>query len=176
MPGWPAYQRFLADLKAAQGEFELARQLMADMYPELLEDPLDPDWIKQHLVVARNFAAILSATGELQRCDILLSALEEQIALLHRLRGDSYGILDVYIHAMRGDSDRAIEGLREAIGVGWKTARPFPLDGNWWTLRQDWKLANLHNDPEFTALMDELEAEVDKQRQWYEENKDKPLF
>ncbi len=31
-------------------------------------------------------------------------------------------------------------------------------------------------DPEFIALLDELEADVLKQRQWYEENKDKPLL
>ena len=53
---------------------------------------------------------------------------------------------------------------------------PFPVDSAWWRLRQDWKLAILHQDPEFIALMNELEADVRAQRQWYEENKDKPLF
>ncbi len=32
------------------------------------------------------------------------------------------------------------------------------------------------SDPEFIAMMNELEADIDEQRQWYEENKDKPLF
>ncbi len=69
---------------------------------------------------------------------------------------------------MRGNRDRAIASLREAIDVGW---RHF-----WWTLRQDWKLESLHQDPEFIALMNELEADILKQRQWYEENKDKPVL
>ncbi len=43
-------------------------------------------------------------------------------------------------------------------------------------LRQDWKLQSLHQDPEFIALLDELEADILNQRQWYEENKDKPLL
>jgi hypothetical protein len=46
----------------------------------------------------------------------------------------------------------------------------------WYDLRRDWKLANLHQDPEFIAMMAELEAGVREQRQWYEENKSKPLF
>ena len=29
---------------------------------------------------------------------------------------------------------------------------------------------------DFIALMDELEADIEAQRQWFEENKDKPLF
>ncbi len=63
---------------------------------------------------------------------------------------------------------RAIADLREATDVGW---RDF-----WWTLRQDWKLTNLRQDSDFIAMMDELEADILEQRQWYEENKDKPLF
>jgi hypothetical protein len=34
----------------------------------------------------------------------------------------------------------------------------------------------LHQDPEFIAMVEELEADIESQRQWYEENKDKPLF
>ncbi len=52
----------------------------------------------------------------------------------------------------------------------------FPILVVWWQLRQDWKLANLRQDPEFIALLNEVEADILEQRQWYEENKDKPLF
>ena len=114
------------------------------------------------------FAAILHANGETQRRDFLLQAVEDRIATMHLTRGTGYGILDVYIHAIRGDRDRAIAGLREAIDVGWRDAS--------WFLRQDPKLASLQKDSEFNALVDELEADILKQRQWYEENKDKPLL
>ena len=69
---------------------------------------------------------------------------------------------------MRGDRDRAIAALREAIDVGWR--------GFWWELPRDWKLESLQQDPEFIGLLNELEADILKQRQWYEENKDKPLL
>ena len=75
---------------------------------------------------------------------------------------------------IRGDRDRAIAGLHDAIDQGWRVSG-LGLDGAWWTLRQDWKLASLHQDPEFLAIMNELEADIAAQRQWYEENKDKPL-
>jgi hypothetical protein len=122
------------------------------------------------------FAAILHADGESQRRDVLLLALEERIATMHRTRGIGYGILDVYIHMMRGNRDRAIGGLREAIDMGWRVSGDRPGNGCWWMLRQDWKLADLHQDPEFIAMVNELEADIEAQRLWYEENKDKPLF
>jgi len=90
---------------------------------------------------------------------------------MHRTRGAGYGILDAYIHAMRGDRDRAIAGLREALDMGWR-------GGHWWfyTLSRDWKLANLHQDPEFIAITNELEAGIAQQRQWFEDHKDEALF
>jgi len=77
---------------------------------------------------------------------------------------------------MRGDNDRAIAGLREAIDEGWRVSLPYPRDGSWYMLRQDWKLQSLPQDPEFIAMVEELEADIEAQRQWFEENKGKPLF
>jgi TolB-like protein len=173
VPGLPAYDRWLANLVAWRGDIERARQLMADSFPEFLEDKPDLTSVvtarggEMNLYAAVVFAAILDANGEMRERDALLAAIEEQIAKMHRIRGVGYGILDVYIYAMRGERDRAVAGLREAIDVGWR-------GGNfgWSTLRYDWKLAILHGDPEFIALMDELEADIGKQREWYEEHKD----
>ena len=173
VPGFRPWRWLLADLIAGQGDVERARQLMAEAYPELLLDRLDPAVID--LKAAVIFAAILHANGETQRRDVLLRATEERIATMHRIRGAGYGILDVYIHAMRGDRDQAIAGLREAINMGWRSSYPV-YDGSWWMLRQDWKLGTLHQDPEFIAMVHELEADIRKQRQWYEEHKDDPLF
>ena len=176
LQGATPYQRILADMLAGQGDIERARALMAEAYPGLLDAEVELALDPALLASARNFAAILDVNGEMQQRDILLRALEDRIETMHRVRGTGYGIVDVYIHVMRGDRDRAIAALGEAIDQGWKITRPFPLDGNWWTLRRDWKLASLRDDPEFIALMEELEAEVRLQRQWYEENKDKPLL
>ena len=171
--GEPAYSRWLANQVAQQGDIERAWRLMADAYPELLEDGLQIGHDELQLAAVKLFAALLHTRGETQRRDALLLAVEEQIATMHRIRGKGYGILDVYIHVMRGDRDQAIARLREAIDMGWRVGY---WDGVWWLLRKEWILASLHQDPEFIALMDELEDDIRKQRQWYEENKDKPLF
>ena len=165
--------RLLADLIARQGDIQRARHLMADTFPEYLEEGVE--LTATDLGSALTFAAILHANDEMQQRDLLLLAMEARIATLHRTRGAGYGVMDVYIHAMRGDRDRAIAGLREAIDVGWRVTG-FPTLFFWWQLRQDWKLRTLHQDPEFIALLNELEADILKQRQWYEENKDKPLL
>jgi len=174
VPGFLPFDQALADLIAGQGEVERARRLMADTFPGLLEDGLELAVTDLNTAVA--FAAILDANGETQRRDVLLLATEERIATMHRIRGVAYGILDVYIHAMRGDRDRAIAGLREAIDVGWRISCCYPQDASWWMLHQDWKLESLHQDPEFSAMVNELEADIRRQRQWYEDHKNEPLF
>jgi len=173
VPGYRPWSRGLADLTAGQGDVERALRLMADTFPELLEDGLA--LAVTDLAAAGTYAAILHANGETQRRDVLVLAIEERIATMHRIRGVGYGIQDVYIHTMRGDRDRAVAGLREAIDAGWRVSYS-DWDHKWWLLRQDWKLANLHQDPEFIAMTNELEADIRRQRQWYEVHKDDPLF
>jgi TolB-like protein/Tfp pilus assembly protein PilF len=165
---------YLADLIARQGDVHSARRLMADAFPEYLEDELELE--VTDLDVVLTFAAILHVNGETRQRDVLLLAMEQQIATMHRIRGAGYGTIDVYIHAMRGDRGQAITALREAIKLGWRASNWLGRQDFWWLLRQDWKLESLRQDPEFIALMNELEADIKVQRQLYEENKDKPLF
>ena len=170
--GWPAYSRWLADLIASEGDIDRARSLMASAFPELLEGDIEirADWY--HMLAAVVFAALLDANGETPARDRLLLALEDRIDTMHRIHGVGYGMLDVYIHTMRGDRGLAIASMREAIDMGWRTGQWL----SWWMLRQDWKLSLLHEDPAFLAMMDELEADIAAQRRWFEENRDKPLF
>jgi len=169
-PGWRDFSRVLPELMIGKGDIERARQLMVDAFPQLLENPIElaVDDLKSALVLA----ATLHANGEIEQRNVLLLAMEQRIATLHRVRGTGYGILDVYIHEMWGDRDQAIAAFREAVDMGWKISQR----AVWWMLRDDWLLGSLRQDPEFIALVNELEADINTQRQWYEENKDKPLF
>jgi TolB-like protein/Tfp pilus assembly protein PilF len=156
----------LANILVKKGETERARRIIAKAYPELLEDEIELS--ETDLFSAFSFASALHANGETKHRDRLFSALERRMETMHRTRGSGYGITDMHIHAMRGDHDLAIAALREAIDDGWRTW--------WWGLRTDWRLTELLENPEFIALVEELEADIRKQRQWYEENKDKPLM
>lgn len=172
-PGGYHTQAVLADWIAGQGDIERARQIMAEEFPELFEEEFD---LTKKLDYAIVVAAILNATGELQQRDVLLQAMEDYINQSNRIYPrPTYGIADVFVHTIRGDYELAIAGLREAIDQGWGAYYFGVVDQAWWTLRQDWKLKPLQQNPEFLALVSELEADIAAQRQWYEENKDKPF-
>jgi len=58
--------------------------------------------------------------------------------------------------------------LREAVDMGW---------------REDWHLLlylpfyeSMRAEPEWIELVNELEADISRQRQWFEEHKDEPSF
>ena len=86
---------------------------------------------------------------------------------MHRTRGRSFGILDVYIHVARGEKQKAIRALRDAIDAGWR--------GHWYYVQYAF-FDTMRDEPEWNELITELKADVERQRIWYEENKDDPLF
>ena len=78
-----------------------------------------------------------------------------------------YDALYIGIHAMRGDGQKAVYALRNAKDFG------LPMDS--WRLRlpyYDFMLEVL----DWNSLMEELEADIARQREWYEEHKVEPLF
>lgn len=172
-PGRSWAVTLLAGLIAGQGDPEHALRLMADVLPGLLEDEVE--LTATDLDSALTFASILHANGETGQRDVLLDAMQARMATMDRVRGYGYGVLDVYIHAMRGDRDRAIASLREAIDAGWRVTIGSP-EFTWWHLDSDWRLESLHEEPDFIALLDELETDILRQRRWYEEHKGKPLL
>ena len=172
-PGRPWATRLLAELIADQGDPEHARNLVASVLPKLLEDAVK--LTATDLNSALTVASILHANGETGQRDILLDAMEARIATMERVRGYGYGVLDVYIHTMRGDRDRALAALREAVDAGWRVTNN-GAEFAWWHLERDWRLESLREEPEFIALLHELETDILRQRRWYEEHKGKSLL
>lgn len=174
--GWRDYKRFRAELLVALGKPNEARLQMNETYPDLLESEVQlSTTFGGDLNAALVFAAILNAAGELEQRDILLTALENAMAEMQRIHGEGYGVLDMYVHAIRGNRELALAAFKEAVDLGWKVSME-ELYLHWWHLPDDWMLGDLRQDPEFIILFKELEAQVAVQRQWYEENKNSPLF
>ena len=57
------------------------------------------------------------------------------------------------IYAVQGDKQKALSALRRAIDEGWR--------GYWWYyLKYDPTLESLHDEPEFQAMVKEIEADM----------------
>ena len=67
------------------------------------------------------------------------------------------GVMAASIHALRGESERAITALRTAIEAGW-------IENWWWTLRYDPSLASLRKTQEFQAIVASIEAKMAAER------------
>jgi hypothetical protein len=67
--------------------------------------------------------------------------------------GAAYGIADVQIYALQGEKQKALSALRQAINEGWR-------DSWWYFLKHDPILESLHDEPEFQAMVEEIEADM----------------
>ena len=137
------------------GRTSEARALYEKRHPELLgEDaPRINHW---NYRVAIDLASVLSKTGEQDRADLLLNLSSQPIETISRLGEDGYGITDVKIYALRGDKHKALLALRQAIDEGWRSMW-------WYFLKQDPTLESLHDEPEFQAMVAEIEADMAEQ-------------
>jgi len=112
-------------------------------------------------------ACAMYLTGDLGRANYLIGQVFETIQSMHRVRGPGYGVWDVYIHVARGNKLEALAALRDAVDTGWRD--------QWWRLRSPY-FDIMNTESEWNDLIDEIEAEIAGQRQWYQSHKDEPLF
>ena len=68
-----------------------------------------------------------------------------------------YGISDVAIHALRGETAVALAKLREAEQAGWRDRWRYDRDF-------DPNLASIRNEPEFKAVFADIERDMAQQR------------
>jgi tetratricopeptide (TPR) repeat protein len=140
----------LRDHELRAGRYAEARALYAEGSPELLTD--DPG-VYFDSWDAINLALVLSKTDEQEQADLLLDRRFQQIQTSSRLGFRGYWIEDVKIHALKGDKQKALSALRHAIDEGWRTLW-------WYSLKQDPNLESLHDEPEFQAMVSEIEADM----------------
>ena len=67
-----------------------------------------------------------------------------------------YGTADVKIYALQGGKKKALSALRRAIDEGWRLSW-------WYFLKHDPTLESLHDEPEFQAMITEIEADMAEQ-------------
>jgi tetratricopeptide (TPR) repeat protein len=142
----------LRDHELRAGRYAEARALYEKSYPELLNEG-DPTIDGSNWGAAIGLALVLSKTGEQEHADLLLNRSLQHIQTLPRLGVDGYGIADVQIYALRGDKQKALSALRQAIDEGWRDLWRY-------FLKYDPTLESLHDEPEFQAMVAEIEADM----------------
>jgi tetratricopeptide (TPR) repeat protein len=144
--------QLIADHKLRVGRYSEARAVYEENRPELLSEEA-PNVEFKNARVAISLASVFSRTGEQERANHLLKRAFEHIRARSRLVGMRYPISDVKIYALQGDKKKALSALRQAIDEGWRSFW-------WYLLRYDPGLESLHDEPEFQAMVAEIEADM----------------
>jgi tetratricopeptide (TPR) repeat protein len=134
------------------GRYAEARALYEEKHPELLNEG-DPTVDGSNWAAAIDLALVLSKAGEQEHADLLLNRSFQHIQTLPRLGSYGYWIADVWIYALRGDKRKALSALREAIDEGWRSSWRYFLE-------HDPTLEPLHDEPEFQAMVAEIEVDM----------------
>jgi len=141
----------------------------AEGFPELASaDPPVVDGSNYRSAV--DLAGLLLETGDSKRAVKLLDASERVIGSLQRMGWEGYGMLDVQIHALRGNKSRALSALEAAYTAGWRSFA--------WRYYRDFEptLASIRGEPEFIAIFADLERDMERQRaELAKRPKDAPL-
>jgi hypothetical protein len=90
--------------------------------------------------------------GEQKHADLLLERSARHIQHMSR-RAAAYALADVQIYALQGEKHKALAALRRAVDGGWRFF--------WWHfLGHNPNLESLHGDPEYQAMVAEIEADM----------------
>jgi TolB-like protein/Tfp pilus assembly protein PilF len=142
----------LRDHELRAGRYAEARALYEKRYPELLNEG-DPTVDGSNWGAAIGLALVLDKTGEQEHADLLLNRSLGHIQTLPRLGRSGYGVADAQILALQGEKQKALSALRQAIDEGWRV--------HWWYyLKHDPNLESLHDEPEYQAMVAEIEADM----------------
>jgi tetratricopeptide (TPR) repeat protein len=137
------------------GRYLEARAAFEKIAPELLNEDF-PKIESKNYRAAIDLALISSKTGEQERADLLLDRSLQYIQQIPHIGSLGYGIADVQIYALQGEKKKALAALRQAIDEGWRAFW-------WYHLKYDPTLESLHDEPEFQAMVAEIEADMAEQ-------------
>jgi TolB-like protein/Tfp pilus assembly protein PilF len=146
----------LRDDDIRKGDYRTARARYAQAIPEMFAADL-PAFSERDVSVALDIARVLQNTGERERARALLDRSETLVRSIPRLGDYGYGFMDVAIYAMRGETSRALESLRESERSG---ARAY------WRYYRDFapNVDSIRNQPEFKVIFADIERDMARQR------------
>jgi len=125
--------------------------------PELLDDE-NPQINRSNVDAAINLGLVMTELEQPARAKLLLDrsleyAESTSMPKLHWYP-IAYGIpQQVQIYALQGETEKALQVLRQAVDRGWRAFW-------WYWLEHDPKLHSLRDEPEFQAIVREIKADM----------------
>ncbi len=147
--------QMLRVLDLSQGRISDAEERYRTHYPQLFANPPTVD--NQNYRAAIDAAAVLMRSGDDRRAGQLLTAAWEATRALPIMGQYGKNLADVEILALQGMQTEALAALGHAVEEGWRM--------RWWLrTRMNPNLESLFNDPQFTAIIAKIEADIANQR------------
>jgi TolB-like protein/Flp pilus assembly protein TadD len=134
------------------GQYDEAVEEYARLIPGLLCDD-ELAITRFNFLQALHLSLALEKTGERECATLLLNSFLERLQTIPRMGTAGFGIVDVEAYARLGKRKEAIASLRRAIDDGYRAF--------WWS--QGLKsphTQSLRDDPEFIAMMREIEEDM----------------
>jgi len=146
------FLRLIRDDAIRTGNLDEARAWYQRLAPELFEST--PDIDSDNVNIAANLALLMRLAGDSAAADTIIDAAlmwHQQTQPAH-VHGYILNIVDVELLALRGDKQLAMDALQEAIESGWTF--------HWWWHMNNENLASLRDEPEFRAMVKEMEEKM----------------
>jgi TolB-like protein/Flp pilus assembly protein TadD len=145
------FQKSLISL--VSGDKETARNFLEQAFGD---DP-DQDWNGEQLFYITLSSALQREAGNTELAEQRLASAER---VVRRARINGADDANIYytessIHALRGESQAAIESLQIAYERGFREA---------WMLSKDWRLESLRQEPQFVAIRQQIEKDISRAR------------
>jgi TolB-like protein len=115
---------------------------------------------RTYAMATADYAGLLIRLGEDDKAADYIEDVEYFISKVPRMGFWGYGVLDAEIAAIRGDRDRALNLLEQAVQSGW-------MELWWFNTKYNPNLVSLHGDPRYEALIQRLTARAKEQQNLY---------
>ena len=156
-PGWrKAYSlATLLNHDLRTGRYTETRNRYEKSFPELFAED-KPKIGALNYWAAIGLTAVLQKTNEQERGNWLLNSSLKYIQDIPRLGFFGYGLSDVRIYALQGETQKVLTTLRQAIDEGWRYMWRYYLE-------HDPNLESIRHEPEFQAMLAEIKADMAEQ-------------